>query len=81
MTEIYGSHSITIEVWPNGDQKWRPEIYIRSVDEPTSAYTTLATKPISGTTAEAESSALELAKNGLMTESQSNNLLRSGSHH
>jgi hypothetical protein len=51
------------------------------VDEPTSAYTTLATKPISGTTAEAESSALELAKNGLMTESQSNNLLRSGSHH
>ena len=29
MTEIYGSHSITIEVWPNGDQKWRPEIYIR----------------------------------------------------
>ena len=62
MTEIYGSHSITIEVWPSGEQKWRPEIYIRSVDEPTSAFTTLPIKPISGTKAEAESSALELAK-------------------
>ena len=62
MTEIYGSHSITIEVWPNGEEKWRPEIYIRSVDEPTSAFTILPTKPISDTKAEAENSALELAK-------------------
>jgi hypothetical protein len=62
MTEIYGSHSITVEVWPNGDQKWRPEIYIRSVDEATSTFTTLPIKSISGTKAEAESAALELAK-------------------
>lgn len=62
MTQIYGSHSITIEVWPNGEQTWRPEIYIRTVDESTNAFTTLPPNPIVGTKAEAENSALELAK-------------------
>ena len=63
MIHVYASHAITVEVWPGPEpNEWRPEVNIRILDDPTNTFRNLPSKPIFGTRAEAESSALEFAK-------------------